>query len=109
MEDTLCHIHRLEMSDELIDKLEAIYKAQEKPRFYKFSYELNAQLIYLCKRLNWMDYTFKVVNVRQNCDNLHITLSGDADQIAWADASIMRWSHTSRFSHFIVLEWDNVS
>lgn len=94
----------LSFSDGVVDRMEEIYRAQEKPRFYKWSLDLNDQWEYLEERMHKAGITFNVVKVKQNCDNMHVTLEGDVDQVAWMDMALLLWSLKKRCKHLLVLE-----
>lgn len=98
---------KINFPDEWAEKLEEIYRAQEKPRFYKFSVDLNDQFMYLEDCLEGYNITVDVKRVRQNCDNIHVTVAGDRDQIAWMDSKLIAYSTREQHKHLLVLEWDN--
>lgn len=94
----------LSFADGVVDRMEEIYRAQEKPRFYKWSIDLNDQLEYLEERMNRANIDFTVTKVRQNCDNMHLTVTGDPDQVAWMDMALLVWANNKRCKHLLVLE-----
>lgn len=94
----------LSFAEGVVDRMEEIYRAQEKPRFYKWSIDLNDQLEYLEERMNRANIDFTVMKVRQNCDNMHLTVTGDPDQVAWMDMALLVWANNKRCKHLLVLE-----
>lgn len=94
----------LSFIDGVEEHMEDIYQAQEKPRFYKWTVDLNSQFQYLEDRMNRAGIDFTVTRVRQNCDNMHLTVSGDPDQVAWMDMAVLAWSNNKRCKHLLVLE-----
>lgn len=94
----------LKFNDGVVDIIEEIYRAQERPRFYKWSIDLNDQWEHLEGHLNRREIDFTVTKVRQNCDNLHVTIVGDPDHVAWMDMSLLVWAHCHKAKHLLVLE-----
>ncbi|AIA64783.1 hypothetical protein HL10_gp253 [Cronobacter phage CR8] len=94
----------LHFKDGVVDRMEEIYRAQEKPRFYKWTIDLNDQWVYLEERIHRAGIDFTVTGVRQNCDNMHVTIDGDPDQVAWMDMALLVWSNNKRCKHLLVLE-----
>lgn len=95
---------KLIFSDELSEQLENIFRAQEKPRFYTWSVELNEQFEYLEGILEARGVELTVAKVRQNCDNLCLSVIGDADEVAWMDMALLVYAHNHRYKHLLVLE-----
>lgn len=91
----------------VVDRMEEIYRAQERPRFYKWSIDLNDQWEYLEERMHRAGIDLTVTKVKQNCDNMHVTVLGDADQVAWMDMALLVWSNNRRCKHLLVLEHSN--
>lgn len=94
----------LNFSDGVVDRMEEIYRAQDKPRFYKWTTDLNDQLEYVEERINLAGIDLTVTKVKQNCDNMHMTVSGDPYHVAWMDMALLVWSHNRRCKHLLVLE-----
>lgn len=94
----------LNFSGGVVDRMEEIYRAQEKPRFYKWTIDMNDQLEYIEERINRAGIDLTVTKVKQNCDNMHFTVSGDPDHVAWMDMALLAWSHNRRCKHLLVLE-----
>lgn len=94
----------LSFAEGVVDKIEEIYLAQEGPRFSKWTSDLNQQIVYLEQRMRQASIDFTVVKVRQNCDNMHLTIDGDADQVSWMDMALLVWAHNRRLDHMLVLE-----
>lgn len=90
--------------DGVVDRMEEIYRAQEKPRFYKWTIDMNDQLAYLEERVTLAGIDLTITKVRQNCDNMHMTVSGDPDHVAWMDMALLVWSHNKKCKHLLVLE-----
>lgn len=95
---------RLNFSDELADKLENIYAAQPRPRLYAWSVELNDQFLFLEKKMGKAEIDFIVVSVRQNCDNLHVSVHGDPDRVAQMDLVLLGYSNRKSYKHLLILE-----
>lgn len=72
--------------------------------FYKWTIDLNDQWVYLEERIHRAGIDFTVTRVRQNCDNMHVTIDGDPDQVAWMDMALLVWSNNKRCKHLLVLE-----
>lgn len=94
----------LRFSDGVVDRMEEIYRAQERPRFYKWCVDLNSQIVFLEERMWKANINLEVVKVKQNCDNMHFTVSGDPDHVAWMDMALLVWSHNKKCNHLLVLE-----
>ena len=94
----------LKFTDELADDLEKIYLAQERPRFYKWSLQLNSQFAFLEEKMDNLGLEFDVAKVRQNCDNLHVSVKGDVNQVARMDMALLLWAHQRSMEHYVVLE-----
>lgn len=94
----------LNFNEGVVDRMEEIYRAQEKPRFYKWTIDLNDQLGYLEERMYRAGIDFTVTRVRQNCDNMCMTIDGDPDQVAWMDMALLVWANNKRCKHLLVLE-----
>lgn len=94
----------LKFSDGVVDRMEEIYRAQEKPRFYKWCVDLNSQIVFLEEKMWKANVDLEVVKVKQNCDNMHFTVVGDPDQVAWMDMALLGWSHNKKCKHLLVLE-----
>lgn len=94
----------LKFTDAMVDKLEDIYRAQEKPRFYSWAFELNDQFKVLEERMSMAGVSFVVTNVRQNCDNLCLSVSGEPDEVAWMDMALLGYSNRKRYKHLLILE-----
>lgn len=92
----------------VVENMEEIYLAQEKPRFYKWSIDLNDQLEYLEERMHLAGIDFTVTKVKQNCDNMHLTIDGDPDHVSWMDMALLVWSHNKGCKHMLVLEHNDV-
>lgn len=95
---------KLIFNDELSEQLENIFRAQEKPRFYLWCTELNDQFEYLEGILEGRGVELTVAKVRQNCDNLCLSVIGDADEVAWMDMALLVYGHNRRYKHLLVLE-----
>lgn len=95
---------RLKFTDELATVLEDIYQAQKRPRLYAWTVELNEQFLFLEARMERADIDLTVIRVRQNCDNLHVTVQGDADRVAQMDAMLIGHSVRKNYKHLLILE-----
>lgn len=91
----------------IAERMEEIYLAQEKPRFYKWVVELNDQLAYLEMRVHKANIDLDIVGIRQNCDNMHLVVEGDSDEIAWMDMALLARGNRMNYKHFLVLEHGN--
>lgn len=94
----------LRFSDGVVDRMEEIYRAQDKPRFYKWCVDLNSQIVFLEEKMWKANVDLEVVKVKQNCDNMHFTVAGDPDHVAWMDMAVLAWSHNKKCKHLLVLE-----
>lgn len=94
----------LKFGEGVVDRVEDIYLKQEKPRFYKWSLDLNEQFKYLEGRMERAEIAFTVTRARQNCENLHLTVEGDPDEVSWMDMALLVWSYNKGMKHLLVLE-----
>lgn len=94
----------LNFKEGVVNRMEEIYLAQEKPRFYKWSVDLNDQLDYLEGRMNRANIDLTVTKVRQNCENMCLTVDGDSDHVAWMDMALLNWSYNKGLQHLLILE-----
>lgn len=91
------------MCDNVIEKMEEIYKAQSKPRYYKWLVDLNYQFDWLEKLLEKHDTDLEVVNVEQDGDNFILVCAGDKDRIACVDMSLLVYARKNKFKHMLIL------
>lgn len=94
----------LKFDDLVVEKMEEIYAAQDKPPLYKWSIDLNAQLEYLKIRIRQAGIDLTVTKVRQNCDNMCFTIDGDLHHVAWMDMALLGWSYNKGCQHLLILE-----
>lgn len=44
-------------------------------------------------------------SLRQNCDNIHVMVYGDRDQVSAMDMKLLTHAQNKKFTHLVVLEW----
>lgn len=92
------------MNDDVIDKMEEIYKSQSKPRYYKWLIDLDYQFKWLEERLDKHDADLEVVDVEQDKDNFNLVCVGDKDIIACIDMSLLVYSRNNKFKYMLTLK-----
>lgn len=97
--------NHLMLSPGVIDRLEEIYAASP---FNKIGLrqDIESQATFLERALKRTFRHVTVTRARQNCYNVYFTLSGDRDEIAWADSLVMVYAFNRAMKHLLVLEWD---
>jgi hypothetical protein len=92
------------LNDEIIEKMEEIYKSQGKPRYYKWLVDLNYQHEWLDKLLEKHEADINVVDVCQEEDNFVLFCKGDKDIIVCVDMGLLVYARNNKFKHMLILK-----
>lgn len=97
---------QIEMTDEQVDVLESIYffEGQDYKERLARRYQFNEQFLYIEDVMEKRGIKFVTEKVRQNCDNIHVSVKGDPDEVAWMDMALLVYAHQKKFKHLVVLE-----
>lgn len=98
---------QIEMTDDQIDLLERIYffEGQDYRARLKRQYQFNEQFLFVEDLMERRNIKFVTKSLRQNCDNIHVMVYGDRDQVAAMDMKLLTHAHNKKFTHLVVLEW----